>query len=75
MYVSIPTIIHSYWDVVCFFVFAILDTLSLILAVCLFKICPELSLEWGMKKELCEPQMLFQCLSFSPVLLALSATL
>lgn len=33
------------------------------------------SLEWGMKEELCEPQMLSQCLSFSPALLALSATL
>lgn len=42
--------------------------------VCLFKPCPELSLEWGMKKELYEAQMLFLCLSFSPALLALSAT-
>lgn len=44
-------------------------------AVGLFKPCPELSLEWGMKKELCEPQMIFLCLSFYPAFLALSAML
>lgn len=78
MYVSIPTIIHSYctnWTLFASLFLPSWTHCHSIPAVCLFKICPKLSLERGMKKELCEPQMLFQCLSFSPALLALSAML